>query len=394
MLLIFRQITFTCCGVYVRSYSTIVRMSNQKKHVLLTGFLLGSMVLFVVHLHVTSLWKLSNRGTPVAPEAEATPDQPGDVISWSIPLIIHQTWDSTAVPRKFVPWMRSWTHHHPQWQYWFWTPDDVRYLLRQRYPDFVQFYDRYPTILQRADVMRYFVLYTFGGVYADLDMECLKPIDPLLFNRSCVFSEEPYEHVYILNRRVGDANVMNCIMACRSGHPFFKELLDKLPQTKNISNRDAVATTGPFFVDSVLKQYQANLTIYRPIKDVVTVIPPQYLLPTFDQGQLTILQSRCFHVNRRNDNPHIIGVCQRLRARNYANKPSTLAYATHYWVHVVMFSASWKTKDVVDIHDIILDPYPGKTITEHNLTREYYGVPLVQMGPFLSQDEQNRSTGS
>ncbi len=220
-------------------------MYFPKKQVPLTGFILGILVLFVVQ-YTISFWTFIDRGrgTPVAPP-EATPDQPD--MSWSIPLIIHQTWDSSAVPRTFVPWMRSWTQHHPQWQYWFWTPDDVRRLLRQRYPDFVNFYDRYPTMLQRADVMRYFVLYTFGGVYADLDMECLKPIDPLLFNRSCVFSEEPYEHVYILNRRVDDANVMNTIMACRPAHPFFKYLLAKLPQTKDIDNRDAVATTGPFF---------------------------------------------------------------------------------------------------------------------------------------------------
>ena len=307
--------------------------------------------------------------------------QKDDDISESIPRIIHQTWDSSAVPRKFVPWMRSWTQHHPQWQYWFWTPDDVRCLLRQRYPDFVQFYDKYPTMLQRADVMRYFVLYTFGGVYADLDMECLKPIDPLLFNRSCVFSEEPYEHVYILNRRVGDANVMNTIMACRPGHPYFKEILDKLPQTKNIRNRDAVATTGPFFVDSVLKQYQANHTIYRPRKDVVTVISPQYLLPTFDLGQLGTIKSRCRKLDRQLSKTQITAVCDKLRRTNYENKVSKQSYANHYWLHVIMLKPSWKTKDVVDIHDIISKSERFVTTTEITLLTGC-SMPLVKLGPF------------
>ncbi len=144
-----------------------------------------------------------------------------------------------------------------------------------------------------------------------------------------------------------------------------------------------------FFVDSVLKQYQANHTIYRPRKDVVTVISPQYLLPTFDLGQLGTIKSRCRKLDRQLSKTQITAVCDKLRRTNYENKVSKQSYANHYWLHVIMLKPSWKTKDVVDIHDIISDPHHGKLITEHKLTREY-AVPFVQMGPFLWEDEQNR----
>ena len=359
--------------MYCVDINRIPAFCNKK---LLARFVVGTTALLFIRLLVTRIQF----------------DRRSDYLSESIPRIIHQTWDSPTLPKKFVPWIRSWTQHHPEWQYWFWTPDDVRCLLRQRYPHFVHLYDKYPTMLQRADVMRYFVLYTFGGVYADLDMECLKPIDPLLFNRSCVFSEEPYEHVYILNRRVGDANVMNTVMACRPGHPFFKELLAKLklPQTKNLNyNRDAVATTGPFFVDSVLKQYQANRTIYRPRKDAVTVIPPQYLLPTFDQGQLGSLKSAC---SERFHEPQLFTtVCDSLDRRNYVNKPSELSYANHHWLHVVLLKESWKTTNVISIRDVISasrhrETQPGSVVP---LSNGSCFTPLVKMGTALYEYRTN-----
>ncbi|KAJ3896091.1 hypothetical protein GG344DRAFT_72572 [Lentinula edodes] len=38
----------------------------------------------------------------------------------------------------------------------------------------------YKYAIQRADAIRYFVLHHYGGVYLDLDVGCLRPLDPLL----------------------------------------------------------------------------------------------------------------------------------------------------------------------------------------------------------------------
>ena len=35
----------------------------------------------------------------------------------------------------------------------------------------------YKSGIQRADAFRYFVLFAYGGIYVDLDMEALKPLD-------------------------------------------------------------------------------------------------------------------------------------------------------------------------------------------------------------------------
>src|SRR5207247_2358642 len=48
-----------------------------------------------------------------------------------------------------------------------------------------------PTPAQRADVLRYEVVYEHGGVYLDTDVECLGNIEPLLVDCDAFIGEEP-----------------------------------------------------------------------------------------------------------------------------------------------------------------------------------------------------------
>ena len=50
-----------------------------------------------------------------------------------------------------------------------WTDEKSRIFIEAEYPWFLETFDGYPHPIQRADVIRYFVLAHFGGVYIDLD---------------------------------------------------------------------------------------------------------------------------------------------------------------------------------------------------------------------------------
>ena len=59
---------------------------------------------------------------------------------------------------------------------------------------------KYRTGVEKSDILRYLLLFHYGGVYADLDVECLRPFEPLLQRHSgedrfgCVFGAEPHGH--------------------------------------------------------------------------------------------------------------------------------------------------------------------------------------------------------
>jgi hypothetical protein len=72
-----------------------------------------------------------------------------------IPRIIHQTWKTyDAIPETFRPWIESWIHLNPDWEYWFWSDDDIRAFIASAYPDYLDLYESYPGQGYRVDFFR------------------------------------------------------------------------------------------------------------------------------------------------------------------------------------------------------------------------------------------------
>jgi hypothetical protein len=99
-----------------------------------------------------------------------------------IPRVIHQIWVGGVVPERFEEGMRSWVEHHPAWTHQLWTDaTDWRWLYN--YALYRSAADLVPpdAVGQfKADLIRYELLYTFGGLYADIDTVCLRPMDDQL----------------------------------------------------------------------------------------------------------------------------------------------------------------------------------------------------------------------
>jgi mannosyltransferase OCH1-like enzyme len=134
----------------------------------------------------------------------------------SIPRIIHQTWKSAEVPGRFQAAARSWRDRHPGWEYVLWTDADIDRFVRDHFPQLVTLFQRYPDQIQRVDAFRYLLLQRVGGVYADLDIECLRSFEPLR------------EHRVVLPR-TAPVGLSNDLMMATPGHPLFQALIDGLP---------------------------------------------------------------------------------------------------------------------------------------------------------------------
>jgi len=100
-----------------------------------------------------------------------------------IPKIIHQTYITLdSVPTRWKNGINLWQQHHPDWEYKFWSDEDMDTFMNENYAWFMPFYYLYPNHIQRVDVSRYFILYHFGGIYSDLDISPKQNIEPLLSN--------------------------------------------------------------------------------------------------------------------------------------------------------------------------------------------------------------------
>ncbi len=161
-----------------------------------------------------------------------------------IPRLIHQTWKTEIVPERFRAWCESWTGFNPDWERKVWSDRRLLEFVAEHYPDFLDLYCALPQGVMRADAARYMLLHRFGGLYADIDTECLGRLEPIASETRVVLSLEPVTHWHPLATRRGMPHlVFNGIMASPAGHPFWLHVLDLM--RRNRLARNILDATGP-----------------------------------------------------------------------------------------------------------------------------------------------------
>ena len=98
-----------------------------------------------------------------------------------IPKIIHQIWfqGEDKLPDKHRSYKKTWIKHNPNWKYILWSEKSIRQLIKSKYDKYYQIYEKLPLLIQKVDMAKYFIVYTYGGIYVDMDMKCLKSLDDI-----------------------------------------------------------------------------------------------------------------------------------------------------------------------------------------------------------------------
>ena len=140
------------------------------------------------------------------------------------------------MPAPVLKARQTWIDRHPDWEFRVWRLEDLTWLRNQT------LFDRAVPYSQKADFARYEVVHRFGGIYLDTDMECLRPLDPLLDGCGFFAGREPSGHV-------GSA-----IFAATPSHPIVREVIERLPASCYVYPIDQLSyTTGPMILNRVLQ---------------------------------------------------------------------------------------------------------------------------------------------
>ncbi|CAE7524184.1 cfap299 [Symbiodinium microadriaticum] len=219
-----------------------------------------------------------------------------------IPRRIHQIWlGPRRWPEPCERFAGEWKARHPTWEYRLWTDDDAGEELRG-HPGLAKAADN-PA--EKSDILRLAIILRHGGLYVDVDFECLKPLDVLHSRAS----------FYCGLSNVGAVEVNNGLFAATAGHPLVSYLCDHLGKPwpewgqDDVDPKEAVAyqiqrsgmlempslqaggqaaflaTTGPgFFTRGLVK----GLRLLRGQRDLgpMLVCPPEvfYPLPNTERG--------------------------------------------------------------------------------------------------------------
>ncbi len=194
-----------------------------------------------------------------------------------VPQIFHQIWLGTKpIPRIFQHFTKTWIHNHPQWSYQFWDDNNSAAFVTKKYSHLIPLFDSLPYLIQKVDILKYCILNEFGGVYIDMDYECIKSIDGLLTHANCI-GLEPQSHVQYSQFSFF---LGNAFMATTARSVFCQAILERCAQKvpalssgyKEMSKYNYVMeTTGPALVNDV----------YRELNNVDTIrlLPPEQISP-------------------------------------------------------------------------------------------------------------------
>jgi mannosyltransferase OCH1-like enzyme len=130
-----------------------------------------------------------------------------------------------------------------------WTDQTMDTFMKTQYPEFYPLYTSYPYTIQRCDAFRYFVLYTYGGIYLDMDIVCKQSLEKFL----------TYEIVLTHSHTPGSL-FTNALFMTVPKHPFMKYCIDHLFHSRNHfqyfgKHLHVMNSTGPYFLSKRVKEY-------------------------------------------------------------------------------------------------------------------------------------------
>jgi inositol phosphorylceramide mannosyltransferase catalytic subunit len=196
------------------------------------------------------------------------------------------------MPDAYVRFGEGWQRHHPDWELRLWTDADLPPLT------FPEAFARCRNSGEASDVLRYELLHRLGGVYVDTDVECCRPLDPLI------------EDVTAFAAWARPKVIGSAVLGSVPGHPAMMAVLKRVCEEAGFGGQ--FGATGPGALTRVL----ANA------KDVElfgaeTFYPRDY----FETAQESELQPRASRDPRQD------------------GESAAVTYAIHHW------HATWKTRE-------------------------------------------------
>ncbi|KAI2788697.1 hypothetical protein POX_e06718 [Penicillium oxalicum] len=171
-----------------------------------------------------------------------------------IPRTVHRMWHTTTISQAW----------------YIWTEETAHQFIATNFPWCLSAYTNHLPPVQRIDVLRYFLLWHYGGVYLDPQLGCLQPLEPLL-----QLGDTPVDQaLFPLHWPYG---IGNEFMASTPGHPFLIELA-----LKSLSHQGptlpafmiAFFNLGPAFASRTLDVWLRSADYSR---SSLAILPPAVL---------------------------------------------------------------------------------------------------------------------
>lgn len=192
-----------------------------------------------------------------------------------IPLNLWQTYKTADLPLVVRNAQTTWTSLNPEFSYFFYEDADILHYIQQKWPpEFSQFFQTLPVGAMKADLWRYLIIASEGGVYTDIDSVCFLPIREWTFQEAL---SNP--HVLLIDLDCNPAQFCQWTFAATPRHPAMLYIcyyvLNQWKTKGFIRYPDGrlsvLSTTGPMVFSEAINSY-----IGEPLNKKASTILRQY----------------------------------------------------------------------------------------------------------------------
>lgn len=209
------------------------------------------------------------------------------------PKVIHTCWFQGLgnAPDGLDRMPCRWELLNPGWTVRVWDEGTLTAFIQREHPTWFVDWLGLSSVIKKCDLARLLLLWTYGGFYADLDIEPLRSLDSFLhsgerrFNRAINTRKLLDEHAFpervdylqaewILSREYRPID--NTGFGIANGVMFVKQhsdlLLGYLHSRRGLGHLEVLEAFGPFALTRFIREN------FEAVRGRVLVLPPSYLL--------------------------------------------------------------------------------------------------------------------
>lgn len=189
----------------------------------------------------------------------------------SIPCVIHYCWfGGNPLPTDAVRCIESWRKHMPQCEIKLWNEHNFDVNINSYTAEAYRL-KKYAFV---SDYARMWILYNYGGIYFDTDVEVIAPLNDILARGPFMGLEAPK------SSQDTPMVALGLGMACKAGNTLLKELLDIYEHLHMVS---PLGKHGGTIVEITWPIIARHTAITHPdgteTRAGFTIYPPEYFCP-------------------------------------------------------------------------------------------------------------------
>jgi mannosyltransferase OCH1-like enzyme len=186
----------------------------------------------------------------------------------------------------------------------------------------------YSANIYRADAVRYFYLYHYGGIYADIDSVCLKDFEPLL---------KEHDDADVVFGNLTPTGASNALIISKPRADFWLGVFYALMTMEHIEGNSPVCETGSMLINYCIHEY--NKKNIRESTWYVDMWRKLSLKPTEKKSVIKIIDDKYFYSINCNYQEHQekyrkpLFIDKKVLTREELKEMFPEAYSVTFWMN-------------------------------------------------------------